>query len=592
MGTDIPTLDLKMLQSMTDPKFRFDMSTRSVTHDERAANKESARNTYRPAISPAWLKHDRQVLRFSAYFQEPVHESPKENFRVRQCVVFFYLEDGTIMVVEPKVENSGIPQGCFVKRHRIPLPKEMGPGYYQPKDLRLGATVVFYSRAFRLVDCDEFTQEFYNQAVGDSVGQPEEMPLDSFRLEQIDSDKAEVTLHRDIQESKEYSELALGGSRRNVKLQQYLENDGKVLLFKCYWDDPTRYGSRMYYTLHYYLSDDSVEVLENLPRNSGRDPYPVFWRRSQLRKNPHVSPAPGMIEPEPIHYKPEDFAVGETINLYGREVSLYDCDDFTREFYKRYTGVLQPSIPVEDSKPVHVKLTYPPHTGFGTEEDSMASCLHLTPRAPRRDINKLMSDQGKVLRFQGQMMNNKMEDSNRKFVVAIYLADDSVGVWEPRQRNSGHAEGKFASRSKKLNPATGNMFLPTNFEIGGVVEVNCTPFKLVRADDATLSFMEKYSEAFPFADIRLIGLKLIGLRKVIAAKGEMVNPDEVKRLAEEHLGVALCPHEMVTLRRACGEIKERLDDDVGEDAFDAAEAPSDIITAKLLTLLDAMSNGR
>jgi len=345
----------------------------------------------------------------------------------------------------------------------------------------------------------------------------------------------------------------------------------------------------MYYTLHYYLSDDSVEVLENRPRNSGRDPYPVFWRRCQLRKNPHVSPAPGMLEPDPIHYKPEDFAVGETINLYGRSIFLYDCDDFTREFYKRYTGEVQPKIRVEDPKPVHVKLTFPPHTGFGTEEDSMASCLHLTPRAPRRDINKLMGDQGKVLRFQGQMMNGKMEDSNRRFVVAIYLADDSVGVWELRARNSGHAEGKFAFKSKKKNPDTGTWFTPKDFEIGGVVEINCTPFRLLRGDDATLRFMEKYCSEFPVADIRLIGSKLNGLQGELSSKGEMVNPDEVKLLAEERLGVFLNPHEMVTLRRACGEIQEQLDDDGPDRGFDAAEAPPFMITAKLLELLNAVS---
>merc|ERR1719217_949170 len=98
------------------------------------------------------------------------------------------------------------------------------------------------------------------------IGQPEEVPLDSFKLEASEADQDTVRIrastNRDIIESKEYSELALGGSRRNVKLQQYLENDGKVLLFRCYWDDPTRYGSRMYYTLHYYLSDDTVDVGE------------------------------------------------------------------------------------------------------------------------------------------------------------------------------------------------------------------------------------------------------------------------------------------------------------------------------------------
>lgn len=597
MSTDIPSLDLKTLQTMSDPTYRFNMSQRSVTHEERAEAKESARNTYRPAIAPAWLKHDRQVLRFSAYFQEPVHESPKETFRVRQCVLFFYLEDGTMMVVEPKVENSGIPQGTFVKRHRIPRPAEMGGGYYQPKDLRLGQTLIIYSRAFRLVDCDDFTRDFYGVAVGGDVGQCEDVPLDSFRVEQIeaaeDSAKLKASSNRDICESKEYSELALGGSRRNVKLQQYLENDGKVLLFKCFWDDPTRYGSRMYYTLHYYLADDTVEMLENLPRNSGRDPYPVFWRRAPLRKNPFVAPAPGMLEPEPSHYKPEDFIVGETVQVYGREISLYDCDDFTREFFRRYTGIEQEKIKVEDAKPVQQQLTYPPHNGFGSEEDSMASCLHLTPRAPRRDITKLMGDQGKVLRFLAQMMNGKSEDSNRRFIVAIYLADDGVGVWETKQRNSGHAEGKFASKSKKRNPATGTWFTPKDFQIGITVEVNCTPFLLLRGDDATLKYMEKNPRDFPAADMRKIARKMAGVQGPLSMKGDLVAADEVKLIAQD-CNVYLNQHEMITIRRSCGVEQQEPEDpaDAAEGAFDAKEAPSVVSTQRLIEAIDAMSGSQ
>merc|ERR1719428_2558557 len=119
--------------------------------------------------------------------------------------------------------------------------------------------------------------------------------MDSFRASEVEaSTTLTATRNREIMEGKEYNELALGGNRKNAKLQQYLENDRRVLCFKCYWDDPTRYGSRLYYVLHYYLADDTVEMLESLARNSGRDPYPTFWRRSPLRKNPYQSPAPGM----------------------------------------------------------------------------------------------------------------------------------------------------------------------------------------------------------------------------------------------------------------------------------------------------------
>ena len=79
---------------------------------------------------PAWVAFDRQVepgiiqdiitlkfylfdqvLRFYAYFQEAVHEKAEEQYRIRHCIILFYLEDDTIQVNEPRQENSGIPQG-------------------------------------------------------------------------------------------------------------------------------------------------------------------------------------------------------------------------------------------------------------------------------------------------------------------------------------------------------------------------------------------------------------------------------------------------------------------------------------------------
>merc|ERR1719247_3011537 len=116
---------------------------------------ELGQETKSPSTQPAWLKHDRQVLRFYAYFQEPVVESPNENFRIRNVVMTYFLEDGTMQITEPKVENSGIwPQGPFVKRHRIP--KDDG-SYWGPEHFKMGAEVEIYGRVFRVINGDEFT---------------------------------------------------------------------------------------------------------------------------------------------------------------------------------------------------------------------------------------------------------------------------------------------------------------------------------------------------------------------------------------------------------------------------------------------------
>jgi hypothetical protein len=465
-------------------------------------------------------------------------------------MIYFFLEDGTMMVSEPKIENSGIPQGTFVKRHRIP---KVGGGFYTYQDLKNGMNISIYARIFRITGCDDFTRAFFQNALNRDPGQEEVQPMDQFTATGIDEAQRTMSPQsREIAESKEYNELAHGGNRKNLKLQQYLENDRKVLSFKCYWDDPTRYGSRMYYTMHYYLADDTVEMLDSLARNSGRDPYPVFWRRAPLRWNPHVSPAPGMLEPDPVIYKPEDFIVGQSVTVYGREILLYDCDDFTRDFYRDYIGHEQDSIPINEPEPVHFQLANPPHTGFGTEDDSLASCVHLTPRVPKRDINKLMSEVGKVMRFEAMMVNRKQEDENRRFIIGCFIADGHVGVWESKQRNSGHAEGKFAAKSRKKNSATGTWFKPSDFIVGMTVEVNATPFQIIRADENTLSYMEENCHEFPVADMRVICRKISSgamadaLRKV----GAEITPEALGKLALEKCNEALWPHELVTIVRA------------------------------------------
>ena len=59
------------------------------------------------------------------------------------------------------------------------------------------------------------------------------------------------------------------------RLKQYLDNTRQVLRFWCVWDDRnSMYGDRRPYVLHYFLEDDSVEILEVNETNSGRDPFP------------------------------------------------------------------------------------------------------------------------------------------------------------------------------------------------------------------------------------------------------------------------------------------------------------------------------
>lgn len=94
------------------------------------------------------------MLRFDGYFKETVHETT-EQFHLRAIRILYFLEDNSIAVIEPPVENSGIPQGVLIKRQRIP---KSTTEYYTVDDFNLGINITFYGRTFRIVSCDKFTE--------------------------------------------------------------------------------------------------------------------------------------------------------------------------------------------------------------------------------------------------------------------------------------------------------------------------------------------------------------------------------------------------------------------------------------------------
>lgn len=75
---------------------------------------------------------------------------------MRPVVVYYYLEDDTMSVVEPKVQNSGLSQGMRIKRQR--LPKAEGGLFYTWKDLNIAMDLMVYRVKYRIVQCDDFTQ--------------------------------------------------------------------------------------------------------------------------------------------------------------------------------------------------------------------------------------------------------------------------------------------------------------------------------------------------------------------------------------------------------------------------------------------------
>jgi hypothetical protein len=347
---------------------------------------------------PSWVEYDRQVLRFSGYFKEAVHASASETFRVRPILLYFYLEDDSLHIAEPAVSNSGLPQGVFVKRHRVPK-DELGT-IFQPEDLYIGAQLPIYGRCFRLTNADAFTRAFYEKN-GSALGEGEYTPQDPFAAKNVDP--VALTHKKLSNPLTAHQEARLGKHMHGgiAQTQQFLKNDGKVLRFYATWDDEKLFGEKRPYIIHFFLADHTVEVLEVSQPNSGRDTFPCLLKRAKLpidhtlvmRDVAHVGGnAVNLEDPQLQFYTDKHFRVGGSINVYGRELLLCGVDAWTKKYYQQTYGLPDSSfdaLSMKDPEEVAPKVDVPPYTGFGTEEDSLGSFLYLVPKAPKTDQKKL-----------------------------------------------------------------------------------------------------------------------------------------------------------------------------------------------------------
>lgn len=455
---------------------------------------------------PAHVAWDKKVLKFNAYYKQTVHETPDEHFRVRHVNIYYYLEDDSIAVVEPHVENSGVPQGKLIKRQRLPKTDEGDIWHW--KDFNLGMNVTFYGKIFRLYDCDKWTRN-YLESEGLEINSPENPPDDPY-IER----RKEAAAPKTFKTSSDFD-----------KQRQFLEMDRKVLRFHCIWDDrDNMFGETRPFLIHYYLVDDTLEVREIHKPNDGRDPFPVLICRQQVPKDRYnvESTFPAVVmeltdQEIKKYHRPEDFGIGKTVSLYNRKFLIYDLDNFTKAFYWK-------NFNVSDFTPFDVsqvtkgfsKMEIPPYNGFGSQEDSLQSCLSLIPQPPKKDFIKMLENDGRVLRFEATMDSIKPEDRGRRFIISYRLSDDMITIHEPPVRNSGIIGGKFLERTRVAKPVCTpdqpQFYGPQDFSIGAVVEVFKHRFIITGADRYVLSYMEEHSNQFPASTMGSLREKLLDIQ--------------------------------------------------------------------------------
>ncbi|OQR85249.1 EF-hand domain-containing protein [Achlya hypogyna] len=518
---------------------------------------------------PNFIALDKKVLRFEGYFLEAVHESNLENYRVRKCVILYYLEDDTIQIIEPKVENSGILQGNFVKRHKIPKPEsdangEMG--YYTHADLDIGAEVTFYGRTFHLQSADKFTMDFLAQQHANTEqvlnhATPRDAYTEARKAHMARETGTDIDANYGKKQypMKEFMEASLGKfARPSDHRKRFNDHDRHVLRWFALWDDTSKlYGTKHRYTIHFFLADNTVEIRESYERNSGCDPFPKLLNRSRLLLEPKLEgPFATALSstdertPESDFFSWEHLSVGGYITIYNRNILLLDADESTRDWYKEHGIDVGPALVLPDNKVKPIPFVPPPHNGMGSDIDSLGSCYHLTPKPHRKTMEE--TDNKIILRFCASMDTTKPEDIHRRFIVSFMLCDRSVMIMEPPQRNSGIGGGKFMERGVHKNPVTGAFFTTTDFFIGARIHLVGRIFLLDNLDEYSAKYMETNPASFPHADRVQATRKVLAMLRTqpaLVAKVQNLKELSIKEATAWLDGTDLVPHQVIAFVR-------------------------------------------
>merc|ERR1719456_261050 len=226
-------------------------------------------------------------------------------------MIFYYLEDDTAQITEPRQDNSGIPQGTLVRRHRFP---GANGSYLNAEDLRIGEELSIYGKTIKITNCDPFTREYYLH-LGIEQDVPHTEEIDPFLSTREELKKKEAKPPRTYE--KLYREAMLGGGHVNADMQQFLEKDRQVLRFYAVMDDlSTPQFERRPFIILFFLADDTMEIREMYPLNCGRDNFPIFFKRSKMAR--------GNVEvhgPQSQPKKKEEFVHGNELYV-GQVVTL------------------------------------------------------------------------------------------------------------------------------------------------------------------------------------------------------------------------------------------------------------------------------
>jgi EF-hand domain-containing protein 1 len=262
----------------------------------------------------------------------------------------------------------------------------------------------------------------------------------------------------------------------NATTKPWERDDSKTYVFYAYYQETvpeSREETNRYrcFAIRCYIFDTTLQVTEVKQNNSGIA-QGDFIKRSKVAKsssksNSVFSSTASSIMGGPASagfYSVDDFIVGSTINLYGRQFQINGCDDNTRKYLSQKGQVVAPNVDfpkeVKDNmamgQGVHNwKQTFEQSGGsFATKDSHIKRYVEASrgredrvhPDAPG-GLRRFLTQGDRVLRYSLLWKDNRCGGSAQVLCLNVYLKDNTMEMLYPHGSNDGR--GAFKALMKR-----------------------------------------------------------------------------------------------------------------------------------------------
>lgn len=237
--------------------------------------------------------------------------------------LYFFLEDETITIKELKENQEG--------RHRFPLylrrTKVSKTGtsesatFLEAKDLRIGEIINVFGTKFLLLDCDQYTRDYFNQHL--KQPQPPKVDVQPKILKKSPRPVLSKYLGLGTPEDSLSSTISLRPKAPVIGMPQ---ND-EVLRYKCKLNGSIE-DQRREFVLKFNVRHGTITITELPIDNSGimQGRFVTSQRVAKPNCNPDF----------PEFYGPSDLLVGQVILINCQRFKITEADKCVEEFMQKY----------------------------------------------------------------------------------------------------------------------------------------------------------------------------------------------------------------------------------------------------------------